>query len=123
MLPSTSKLFAAGLGTLILATLLSAPATAQQRSGAAPCRQGALALIAMLDNGETATADYRHAFAGVTESCGAITPGGSGKPPGIDAKACRAMALKMLDEIEEGRFARPSFARARDDFAKNCAPA
>lgn len=123
MLQSTNKIFAAGLGTLLVATMLSAPTSAQQRSGAAPCRQGALALIAMLDSGETGTADYRHAFAGVTESCGAVTPGGSGKPSAIDTKVCRAKALKMLDEIEEGRFARPSFARARDDFAKSCAPA
>jgi len=119
---SSIKIVAAALGALLVATALSALAAAQQRSGSAPCRQGALALIAMLDSGETRTADYRQAFAGVTESCGAITPGGSGKPPAFDAKACSAKALKMLDEIEEGRFARPSFARARDDFARSCAP-
>ena len=38
---------------------------AEQRSGVGPCRQGVLALIGMLDDGDTKSADYGPARAGV----------------------------------------------------------
>jgi hypothetical protein len=97
------------------------PACAQPgaSSGAGPCRQGALALIAMLDAGDDASADYRHAYSGVVQSCG---PAPRRASVMADRRACRDMALKMLDEIEEGRLNSQRFAQARDAFAANCAP-
>lgn len=96
------------------------PAVAQSgpRSGPGPCRQGALALIAMLDDRDDASADYRHAFDGVVKSCG---PTG-GKAAALDRAACRDLALKMLDAIEEGRLNSRNFADTRATFAASCAP-
>lgn len=97
------------------------PAFAQSgpRSGAGPCRQGALALIAMLDAGDETSADYRHAYSGVVQSCG---PAPRRASVVADRTACRDLALKMLDEIEDGRLNTQAFAQARDVFAASCAP-
>lgn len=98
------------------------PAFAQsgQRSGAGPCRQGALALIAMLDDRDDTSADYRHAYDGVVKSCGPK----SRKTPAaaVDRGTCRDLALKLLDAIEEGRLNSPAFADIREVFAASCAP-
>jgi hypothetical protein len=105
------------------ATALAAacPAFAQPgpRSGPAPCRQGALALIAMLDRGDDASADYRDAYGGVVQTCG---PAPRKAAVVADRKACRDLALKMLDEIEDGRLNTQRFTQARDAFAASCAP-
>lgn len=106
--------------TLAFVAALAGSAQAQQRSGSAPCRQGALALIAMLDDSDDKSADYRNAFNGVTQSCGPvskardITPSPRGE--------CRKLALAVLDAIEGGRIQTPVFVRARDQFAASCAP-
>jgi hypothetical protein len=106
----------------IAAALASAcPAFAQPgpRTGAGPCRQGALALIAMLDAGDETSADYRHAYSGVVQSCG---PAPRKAAVMADRTACRDLALKMLDEIEEGRLNTSRFTQVRDAFAASCAP-
>ena len=98
------------------------PATAQsnKRSGTGPCRQGALSLIAMLDRAEDNTADYRHAYEAVVQTCGpARAP--SAQPPS-PREECRKLALAMLDIIEEGKIATQSFVHARTRFALSCAP-
>ena len=99
-----------------------APATAQttKRSGAGPCRQGALALIAMLDRGEDNTADYRHAYDGLAQTCG---PAGmpSAQPPSARAE-CGKLALAVLDAIEENKIDTQGFVHARTRFALSCAP-
>lgn len=97
------------------------PAFAQPgpRSGAAPCRQGALALIAMLDQDDDKSPDYRHAYSGVVQSCG---PAPRKAAVVADRSACRDLALKMLDAIEEGRLNTQGFTQARDAFAASCAP-
>ena len=111
------------LGTmLVMSWLCSAePVAAEQRSGAGPCRQGALALIGMLDDGDLKSPDYQHAFTAVVGTCGPIakskpTP----KPAG--AAQCRKLAGSMLDEIEAGRLNGAAFVQARDAFAQGCAP-
>ena len=48
------------------------PASAEQRSGAGPCRQGVLALIGMLDDGDTKSAEYQQASSAVIETCGPV---------------------------------------------------
>lgn len=98
-----------------------APATAQdKRSGVGPCRQGALSLIGMLDGGEDNTADYRHAYEGVVQSCG---PAGmpSAQPPSARAD-CPKLARAMLDAIEENKINTQGFVHARTRFAMSCAP-
>ena len=105
---------------LLAATLAATPALAQQRTGTAPCRQGALALIAMLDGKDDKSADYKHAFAAVTQSCGPVAKARDIAPS--PRAACGKLALAVLDAIEEGRINTPVFVRARDQFAASCAP-
>lgn len=109
------------LTTFVLLIALAATAAAQQRSGVAPCRQGALALIAMLDGNDDKSADYRQAFSGVTQSCGPASKARDVKPS--PRGECRKMALAMLDAIEDGKMQAPAFVRARDSFAASCKPA
>jgi hypothetical protein len=108
---------AAPIATLALASFTVAQPG--QRSGAAPCRQGALALIAVLDQDDDKSPDYRHAYSGVVQSCG---PAPRKAAVVADRRACRDLALKMLDEIEEGRLNMQGFTQARDAFAASCAP-
>ena len=100
-----------------------APALAQsgQRSGPGPCRQGVLALIAMLDGKDDASTDYRHAFEAVTQTCGPVAKARDVAPAG--RAGCGKLALAMLDAIEGGgKMTTPVFVRARDQFAQSCAP-
>lgn len=113
-----------GIGLVVAAALAAGPALAQgKRSGAPPCRQGALALIAMLDDKDDRSAAYRHAYTAVVETCGPASK--SAAPPaagGTERAACRDLALKLLDLIEENKLNTQAFARARATFAKACAP-
>jgi hypothetical protein len=101
--------------------ILAAPALAQQkRTGTAPCRQGALALISMLDGKDDTSAGYKHAFEAVTQTCGPVA-----KARDITASprgSCGKLALAVLDAIEDGKINTPVFVRARDSFAASCAP-
>ena len=98
------------------------PATAQQtkRSGAGPCRQAALSIIAALDAKEDNTPDYRHAFEGLTQTCG---PAGmpSAQPPS-PREECGKLALAVLDAIEENKINTQAFVHARTRLAMSCAP-
>ena len=107
---------------LVLSWFYSAgPALTEQRSGAGPCRQGVLALIGMLDDGNTKSADYRHAFTAVVGTCGPIAKSKAAlKPAG--AAQCRKLAGYMLDEIESNRMNGRAFVEVRDTFAQECAP-
>jgi hypothetical protein len=111
---------------VLLAPVLAVDASAQERrSGLQPCRIGAQALIQYLDSQEQAGADYADAYR-MVETCGPPRTQAHRKVPVravTDAKACRDLALKMLDELDEGRLTRPSFVKAREDFAVACAPA
>jgi hypothetical protein len=110
---------------VVIAVLLSAGTAfaqgAAKRSGMGPCRQGALALIGMLDDKRDNTADYRHAYAAVVQTCG---PAGAARTPvaARERSTCRDLALKMLDTIEGGKMRTRAFVRARAIFAKSCAP-
>jgi hypothetical protein len=97
------------------------PASSEQRSGVGPCRQGVLALIAMLDNGDARSADYRHAFTAVVETCGPISKSKAAPKPAGTAQ-CRKLAGRMLDEIESRRLNGKAFVQVRDTFAQSCAP-
>lgn len=105
------------------ALMVAAPATAQssKRSGMGPCRQGALALIAMLDDKQDASAEYRHAYEAVVQTCGPAKATGR-LMPAQERGACRELALGLLDTIEDGKMNTQDFARARDVFARSCAP-
>lgn len=116
----------APLPVLILGTIagLATAAAGAEKSGTGPCRNGVLALIQYLDANQQGTADYADAFRGVTQTCG---PGArSRKPPGAtvfsEPRACRRLALRMLDTIEAGRMNSEAFARARNSFARDCSP-
>ncbi len=106
---------------LLAVTLAATPALAQQkRSGSAPCRQGALALISMLDGKDDKSADYKHAFEAVTQTCGPATK--SRDITAAPRASCGKLALAVLDAIEEGKINTPVFVRARDVFAASCPP-
>ena len=106
---------------IIIAILLSAgPALAEgaaKRSGVGPCRQGALALIGMLDDKRDNTADYRQAYEAVVQTCG---PAGAPRTPvtAQDRGKCRDLALKVLDTIEDGKMNTPTFVQARETLRK-----
>lgn len=106
---------------LAAAVAAASPALAQtgSRNGAGSCRQSALALIAMLDAGDDTSAGYRDAYGGVVQSCG---PAPRKAAVMADRAGCRDLALKLLDEIEQGRLDSQRLARARDAFAASCAP-
>jgi hypothetical protein len=108
--------------TLVVGWLGSAgPASAEQRSGVGPCRQGVLALIGMLDDGDQKSPDYRHAFTAVVQTCGPVAKTKpASKPAG--AAQCRKLAGYMLDEIESNRMNGRAFVEVRDTFAQECAP-
>jgi hypothetical protein len=96
-------------------------ALSEQRSGAGPCRQGVLALIGMLDDGDQKSPDYRHAFTAVVKTCGPVAKTKpASKPAG--AAQCRKLAGYMLDEIESNRMNGRAFVEVRDTFAQECAP-
>jgi hypothetical protein len=107
---------------LLCAAHLVVSAQAQQRSGPGPCRQGALALIAMLDDKDDKSAAYKHAFEAVTQTCGPVAKARDVTPPASGRAACRELALAVLDVLENGKMTTPAFVRARDVFAQTCAP-
>lgn len=107
---------------LAMSWLLSVePASAEQRSGLGPCRQGVLALIGMLDDGDMKSGDYRHAFTAVVRTCGPVA---KTKPAtkAAGTAQCRKLAGYMLDEIESNRMNGRAFVEVRDTFAQECAP-
>jgi hypothetical protein len=97
------------------------PASSEQRSGVGPCRQGVLALIGMLDDGDQKSPDYKHAFTAVVQTCGPVA---KTKPAtkAAGAAQCRKLAGYMLDEIESNRMNGRAFVEVRDTFAQECAP-
>jgi hypothetical protein len=106
----------------LVASLLSSsePASTEPRSGLGPCRQGVLALIGMLDDGDQKSADYKHAFSAVVETCGPVARSKAApKPAGV--AQCRKLAGQMLDEIESNRMNGKAFVQIRDTFAQGCA--
>ena len=113
------------MAALVAAIFVSAalePATAQpaKRSGAGPCRQAALSIIAALDAKEDNTPDYRHAYEGIVQTCG---PAGapSAQPPS-PREECGKLALAVLDAIEDNKINTQAFVHARTRFALSCAP-
>jgi hypothetical protein len=122
----TSRFFLAGNAALIAALLCWAdPASAEQRSGVGPCRQGVLALIGMLDSGDTKSADYKSAFSAVVGTCGPVARSkaaskAASKPAGT--AQCRKLAGYMLDEIESNGLNGRAFVEVRDTFAQECGP-
>jgi hypothetical protein len=113
---------------LLFSTMLAAgwlssaqPASTEPRSGVGPCRQGVLALIGMLDDGDAKSAAYKHAFSAVVGTCGPVAKSKAAPRPAGTAQ-CRKLAGYMLDEIEEGRMNGRAFVEVRDTFAQDCAP-
>lgn len=108
--------------TLAAVSFFSArPALSEQRSGVGPCRQGVLALIGMLDDGDAKSADYQHAFTAVVQTCGPVSQSKAAPKPAGTAQ-CRKLAGQMLDEIESNRMNGKTFVQVRDTFAQGCAP-
>jgi hypothetical protein len=105
----------------VFASLASATEQSTKRS-AGPCRQGALAIIAYLDRKEDNTVDYRHAYDGIVQTCGPVASVPPWAPPPFDREECRAVALAVLDAIEENKINTKGFVRIRNHFAQVCAP-
>jgi len=104
----------------VCAALASATAQPAKRSGAGPCRQAALAIIAMLDGKEDNTSEYRNAYDGIVQTCGPVA---SALPePTSGREHCGKLALAVLDAIEEGKINTKGFVQARTRFAQSCAP-
>ena len=80
-----------------------------------------LSLIASLDAGEQATADFKKTARDVIETCGATTVHPSA-PAAIAQGECRQLALSMLDTIEDGKMSTRAFTKTKTAFARSCAP-
>jgi hypothetical protein len=106
----------------VSAALVPVTAQSAKRSGVGPCRQAALSIISMLDSKEDNTADYRHAFDGIVQTCGPVTSPPRPAPSPSDRKDCGKLALAVLDAIEDGKINTPVFVQARARFAESCAP-
>jgi hypothetical protein len=113
-----SLLFAVAL---VVSFYSPGPASAEPRSGLGPCRQGVLALIAMLDDGDQKSGDYKHAFTAVVQTCGPVAKSKPAPKKAAGAAQCRKLAGYMLDEIEENRMNGRAFVEVRDTFAQECA--
>lgn len=113
---------AAPVAAVFVCVAFAIPSLAQsgKRSGVGPCRQGALAIIAMLDAKEDNTPAYRHAYDAVVQSCGPVAA--APKPEPVQREDCPKLALAVLDTIEDGKMNTPAFVRARGRFALACAP-
>lgn len=111
---------------LLCAQSVAAQAAAREpRAGLKPCRIGAQALIGYLDDGKEASGEYAHAY-GMVDTCGprrTKEAKAAAVRPVTDRAACRALALTMLDELDENRLHGRAFVRARDRFAAACGPA
>jgi hypothetical protein len=116
---SVALVFATALAAVCLSS--AGPALSEQRSGVGPCRQGVLALIGMLDDGDLKSADYKHAFTAVVQTCGPVAQSKAAPKP-AGAAQCRKLAGQMLDEIESNRMNGKAFVQVRDTFAQGCAP-
>ena len=114
------KMAALVAAIFVFAALTSASAQQTKRSGAGPCRQAALSIISALEAKEDNTPDYRHAFEGLTQTCG---PAGmpSAQPPS-PREECGKLALAVLDAIEENKINTQAFVHARTRLAMSCAP-
>ena len=117
LIPTMAALVAA---ILICAAVAPAAAQSRPRSGVGPCRQGALSIIAMLDAKEDNTADYRHAYEAVVQTCGPSGAPSAQAPSG--RQECGKLALAVLDAIEDNKINTQAFVRARTLFALSCAP-
>jgi len=108
--------------TFVCGTVTPLVAQATKRSGVGPCRQGALAIIAMLDRKEDNTADYRHAYEGLVQTCGPAGIVPAPAPSAASREDCGKLALAALDAIEEGKMNTKGFVGIRAKFAQACAP-
>ena len=117
-----SRFFLAVHAALVIGCLgWTDPTLAEQRSGVGPCRQGVLALISMLDDGDVKSAEYQQASSAVIETCGPVARSKAAPKP-VGTAQCRKLAGDMLDAIESGRLNGTAFVQARDAFAQECSP-
>lgn len=124
MTASRYNLVVAALVAAIFVCGAVTPAAAQsaKRSGIGPCRQGALAIIAMLDRKEDHTAEYRHAYDGLVQTCGPMGEARMPTPSDVSRTDCGKLALAVLDAIEEGKMNTKGFVEVRARFAAACEP-
>ena len=106
----------------VFAAPVSANAKAEKRSGAGPCRQGALAIIAFLSNKEDDTADYRRVYKAIVETCGPVARASTPAPSASSREDCEKAALAVLDAIEDNKINTKGFVQLRGRFAQSCAP-
>jgi hypothetical protein len=102
--------------------LASAAPKSNQRTGEKPCREGMLGIVSMLDGKTDDSADYRQTYAAIVETCGPVAPAPKPKDPPPIRAACRALAMAMVELIEDGKMNARAFVKARDSFAETCPP-
>ena len=74
----------------------------------------------MLEAKEDNTADYRHAYDGLTAS---LRPRRCAvRAAAVPREECGKLALAVLDAIEENKINTQGFVHARTRFALTCAP-
>jgi len=88
----------------------------------AACHKTAFALIAAIDGGDTATPQYGKAFTTFVATCGRkfVLPLPASRR--FRYLSCRDKISALVDLIDNGQIKSGTFARARNAFAKMCAP-
>jgi hypothetical protein len=110
------------LAVLVTMTAAVAAEPEPPPGSSAACHKTALALIGAIDGGETATPQYGKAFATFVATCGRrfVLPRPASRR--FRYLSCRDKISALVDLIDNGQIKSGAFARARNAFAKMCAP-
>lgn len=110
------------LAVLVAVTVAVAAEPEPPPGSSAACHKTAFALIGAIDDGSAATPQYRTAFATFVATCGRrfVLPLPASRR--FRYLSCRDKVSALVDLIDNGEIRSGAFARARNAFAKMCAP-
>ncbi len=110
------------LAVLVTVTVAVAAEPEPPPGSSAACHKTAFALIGAIDGGDAAASQYRKAFATFVTTCGRrfVLPLPASRR--FRYLSCRDKISALVDLIDNGQIKSGTFARARNAFAKMCAP-
>ena len=113
-----------GAALAVVAAIAAAAAKEPEPPPGSPaaCHKTALALIGMIDGGETATPQYRSAFAAFVGTCGRRLVIPLPVPGRLKRLPCRDHLVALANLIDNGQIRSGAFGRGRNAFAKVCQP-
>jgi hypothetical protein len=119
---STWVVTGAVLAVLVTMTVAVAAEPEPPPGSSAACHKTAFALIGAIDGGDTASPQYRAAFATFVATCGRRLVLPLPMSRRFRYLSCRDKVSALVDLIDNGQIRSGAFARARNAFAKMCAP-